>query len=242
MSLFSKIFGTKDNSKRQEYVHYVLSDSKNVYYLKKMKKTIVMFPDRINTNAHAEAKTKHVYTKKFRSLFEFWKYITKSKKWYVEYQAGTIENLEKHIEILAPFIVQATNKLRREMEFSEKEIYSIAGWDNLLFRYKDKSELVLKESQKLKAYCANCGSERLGFIQRYPKSICHECLPKVTDKNGRSVEFFNSHIGGYGCQGYYSETNQQEKYELDVCYIDDKEFVAEEARFGGIVINLKEKP
>lgn len=201
---------------------------------------MVMYPDRINTNAHAEAKTRHVSTKKFRSLSEFWNYITKSKKWYLEYQANTIQHIENYIEELAPFIVKSTNELRRKMEFTDRDIYKIATWDNLLFRYKDKSEVVFKENQKLKAFCSNCGKERTGFIQRYPKSICHECVPKITDKNGRSVEFFNSHMGGYGCQGYYSGTNQQEKYDLTVCYIDGKEFVAEEARFGGIVINLKE--
>ncbi len=240
MNIFSKIFGSSNNSKKQVYTHYMLYKSKNCYYLKKMKKTIVIFPDRINTNAHSEAKTQHVFTKKFRSLLEFWNYITKPEKWYLEYQANTIQHIEKYIEILAPFIVKSTNELRRKMEFSDQEIYTIAAWDNLLFRYKEKSELVLKESQKLKAFCANCGKERIGFSQRYPKSICHECFPKITDNTGRSVEFFNSHIGGYGCQGYYSGTNQQEKYELDVCYIGEKEFIAEEARFGGIVINLKE--
>ena len=240
MSIFSKIFGGNTNSKKQVYTHYVLYESKNCYCLKKMERTIAIFPDRINTNAHAEAQTRHVYTKKFRSLLEFWNYITQSKKWYLEYQANTIEHIEKYIEILAPLIVQSTNELRRKMEFSDEEIFIIAGWDNLLFRYKDKSELVLKESQKLKTFCANCGKERMEFSQRYPKSICHNCRSIVIDKNGRSVEFFNREGLGFGCQGYYSETNQQEKYEHDVCYIDGKKFVAKGARFGGIVINLKE--
>ena len=241
MSLFSRIFGSNDDSKRQEYVHYVLYEAKGKYCLKKMKKTILMFPDRINTNAHAEAKTQHVFTKKFRSLLEFWSYITKSKKWYLEYQADTIEHIEKYIETLAPLIAKETNELRRNMEFSKSDNFIIAQWDNLLFRYKDKSESVLQESKKLKTFCANCKNERRGFSQRYPKSICHECSSKVTDKNGRSIEFFNSEALGSGCQGCYSGTNQKEKYELNVCYIDGKEFVAEEARFGGIVINLKEE-
>jgi len=137
---------------------------------------------------------------------------------------------------LAPFIVKSTNELRFNMEFSEKDIFTIAAWDNLLFRYKDKSEFVFNESQKLKAFCPNCKKERSEFIQRYPKSICRECVLKITDKKGRSVEFVNSS----GCQGYYAGTNQQEKYERNVCYIGEKEFIAEEARLGGIVINLKE--
>jgi len=240
MNIFSKLFGGSNNSKEQVYIHYVLYDSKNVYYLKKMKKTILFFPDRINTNALSEAKIRHVFTKKFRSLLDFWNYLTKSKKWYLEYQANSIENLEKYIEILAPLIVKSTNELRRKMEFSGQEIYSIAGWDNLLFQHKEKSALVFKESQKLKTYCANCKVANDGFRQRYPKSICHQCRLKITDKNGRNVEFFNSEGLGFGCQGYYSGTNQQEKYESNTCYIQEKEFIAEEARFGGIVINLKE--
>ncbi|WP_046756037.1 hypothetical protein [Kordia jejudonensis] len=181
MNIFSKLFGNSTKAKKQEYIHYVLSDSKNVYYLKKIKKTILLFPNRINTNAHSEAKTTLVFTKKFRSLREFWNYITKSEKWYLEYQANSIEHIENYIEILAPFIENSTNELRRNMEVSDQEIYTIAAWDNLLFRHKEKSELVYIESQKLKTFCANCGNERAGFSERYPTSICNECFSKITD-------------------------------------------------------------
>ncbi|MFK7747605.1 MAG: hypothetical protein AB8B65_04395 [Kordia sp.] len=150
MNIFSKLFGSNTKSKKQVYTHYVLNESKNGYSLKKMQKTILIFPDRINTNAHSEAKTQVVFTKKFRSLPEFWNYITKSEKWYVEYQANTIEHIEKYIAVLEPFIENSTNELRQKMKFSDHESYIIAGWDNLLFRYKEKSELKLKESENLK--------------------------------------------------------------------------------------------
>lgn len=52
--------------------------------------------------------------------------------------------------------------------------------------------------------------------------------------------FYNSHFGGYGCQGYYVETEPKEKYDSNICYIGDEEYYAEEARFGGIVIQKKE--
>jgi len=138
MNIFSKIFGSNTTSKAQVYTHYVLYESKNRYCLKKMKKTIMVFPDRINTNAHSEAKTQHIFTKKFRSLPDFWNYITKSEKWHLEYQANTIENIEKYITVLEPFIVSSINELRRKKEFSDRENYIIAGWDNLLFRMKKK--------------------------------------------------------------------------------------------------------
>lgn len=62
---------------------------------------------------------------------------------------------------------------------------------------------------------------------------------KKPDSEGRKVEFYNSEFGGFGVQGYYLDTEEEEKYNSKICYIDGKEFYAEEARFGGIVIQRK---
>jgi hypothetical protein len=75
---------------------------------------------------------------------------------------------------------------------------------------------------------------------RYPKYICGDCTELLTDSEGRKVEYFNTELLGHGCQGYYVNTEQREKYDSTTCYIKDKIFYAEEAYFGGIVIQLKE--
>jgi hypothetical protein len=85
-------------------------------------------------------------------------------------------------------------------------------------------------------FCPICNSE-VTYFRRYPKYVCKDCYCKTTDKDGRKVAFGNENIFGMGCVGHYLDTG--EKYNSNICYIDGQECVAEEARFGGIVIEKK---
>jgi hypothetical protein len=85
--------------------------------------------------------------------------------------------------------------------------------------------------------CSICKTELMLF-ERYPKYICESCAKKATDLNGRSIEFGNTNMFG-GCIGYYKDT--KELYPYNSCYVDGIECKAEEARFGGIVIQKVEK-
>jgi hypothetical protein len=85
-----------------------------------------------------------------------------------------------------------------------------------------------------KYYCPIC-SKKLRPIKRYPKYICSECANQVCDKSGRSVAFSNIDMFG-GLVGHYSDT--KEKYKSQSCYIKDTKCKAEEARFGGVVIQI----
>ena len=73
---------------------------------------------------------------------------------------------------------------------------------------------------------------------RYPRYLCGNCSGRVTDKEDRRVEFFNTEFLGHGCQGRYVDSD--EPYNSDVCYVDGVECWAEEAYLGGIVIQAKE--
>jgi hypothetical protein len=86
-----------------------------------------------------------------------------------------------------------------------------------------------------KQKCSNCGAEEF-FITRYPHQICEECIKKLTDKNGRPVEFVNTTMLGSGCQGYYTDVTPNKKYSSSSCYINGVEFYAVEGKFGGIMI------
>lgn len=179
--------------------------------------------------------------KKFNSINEFWEHILKSENWYIKYSPYRIKNIDKYISELEPLIIQSTNELRRKMEFSYDDYKAILDWDNYLIRLDldDSNKFKLDKSLAFKQFCSNC-KEEIGFFQRYPKLICGNCKQKITDKNNRLVEFFNTEGLGYGCQGYYCETNQKEKYNSDICYLGEIKYFAEEGRFGGIVIQLKE--
>lgn len=89
-----------------------------------------------------------------------------------------------------------------------------------------------------KQTCPSCYAE-LVFSERYPGMICYKCGAKLTDIKGRKVEYCNVNPPGTGCQGYYSDSNWTEKYDSDICYIGNDEFFAQEARFGGIVVQKR---
>ena len=86
-----------------------------------------------------------------------------------------------------------------------------------------------------KQFCPICNSEVRPY-ERYPKYVCNDCGNSATDEAGRKVTFGNTDFMGYGCEGFYVDT--QEKYPSNICYIDGKACIAAEARFGGIVIEM----
>jgi len=90
-----------------------------------------------------------------------------------------------------------------------------------------------------KQFCSNCG-QPVNYNSRYPKYICKNCVKLITDKRGRRIAFSNTQLLGYGCQGYYIDVEPNKKYDSDICFIKETMFFAQEARFGGIVIQKKD--
>ena len=84
--------------------------------------------------------------------------------------------------------------------------------------------------------CPICG-EAVNYSERYPRYLCRKCAGRVTDKDGRRVVFHNIDPMGHGCGGKYADTG--ELYPSAICYADGHECWADEARFGGIVIQAK---
>ncbi|MEQ8302040.1 MAG: hypothetical protein RIB47_01520 [Cyclobacteriaceae bacterium] len=68
---------------------------------------------------------------------------------------------------------------------------------------------------------------------RYPNYVCTTCADRATDKEGRKLKFSNIDVSG-GYVARFGDTN--EAYHSHTCYIDGLECHADEARFGGIVI------
>lgn len=87
-------------------------------------------------------------------------------------------------------------------------------------------------------YCPICGNE-VFYSSRYPNYVCEDCEAKAVDEEGKLVYFHNTSLVGYGCQGKYKGTNNE--YNHNICYIRGIECKAEEAYFGGIVIQTIQK-
>jgi len=165
----------------------------------------------------------------FNSVNEFWKDLTSDPDWLETYQPVQFNfGSEK---LIAKSIIQYHNDLvKGEFETSKYKLFH--RWKNGVFTD------TIKRSE-YKQYCANCKKSVFNNA-RYPKYICDDCTDLITDKEGRRIEFYNTEPLGHGCQGYYIGTEQKEKYASNIGFIDNKEVYAEEAHFGGIVIQLKE--
>lgn len=86
--------------------------------------------------------------------------------------------------------------------------------------------------------CPIC-SKPVPHWDRYPRAVCEVCFNKACDVYGQKLNFYNVSISG-GFKAVFAET--QEEYQSHICYIDGVECRADEARFGGIVIEALSEP
>jgi hypothetical protein len=69
--------------------------------------------------------------------------------------------------------------------------------------------------------------------ERYPLAVCPNCDRKACNDRGQKLVFFNLSLsGGFGAR----VADTEEDYPSHICYIEGKKCWADEARFGGIVI------
>jgi len=165
----------------------------------------------------------------FNSVNDFWEDLTSDPNWLETYQPVQF-NFGTEKLITKPIIQYHNDLVKEEFETSKYKLFH--KWKNGV--YTD----TIKRSE-YKQYCANC-KKSVSNNARYPKYICGDCTELVTDREGRRIEFYNTEALGHGCQGYYIGTKQKEKYKSNIGYVNNKEVYAEEAHFGGIVIQLKE--
>lgn len=85
-------------------------------------------------------------------------------------------------------------------------------------------------------YCPICGAEVMPY-PRYPRYVCHTCAALASSVDGRRLEFSNVSFSG-GFIAHYADTG--EEYPSQECFINGVRCFADEARFGGIVIQAAE--
>lgn len=78
-------------------------------------------------------------------------------------------------------------------------------------------------------------------LVKYPTAVCNNCIQKYppVNREGQRVEFGHlSPSGGFYCKNLSTGLMY---YDDHVCYVNDIMCVADEARFGDIVISAIEK-
>lgn len=85
-----------------------------------------------------------------------------------------------------------------------------------------------------KAACPVCAAA-ISHNPRYPRAVCDACALRACDAEGRALDFFNAGFGG----GYLAVFRDGgEPYESHDCFIAGLPCRADEARFGGIVVQV----
>ena len=71
--------------------------------------------------------------------------------------------------------------------------------------------------------------------ERYPRYVCMTCAGKAASADGRLLKFGNVDMSG-GFVAHYADTG--EEYPSHECFIGGVKCRADEAKFGGIVIEV----
>lgn len=82
--------------------------------------------------------------------------------------------------------------------------------------------------------CPICNSDTFQ-MQRYPNYVCNGCITRYGTRthDNKKIEFGNVNVFG----GFQSKIEGENEYgDVHVCYINEIKCYANEARFGGIVI------
>jgi len=70
---------------------------------------------------------------------------------------------------------------------------------------------------------------------RYPKYLCSDCVERADDGSGNRLIFFQSSPDGRYAARY---AVSGESYASHECFVDEQKCWADEARFGGVVVQL----
>lgn len=92
--------------------------------------------------------------------------------------------------------------------------------------------------------CPRC-KQPTSYNARYPLAVCRDCLDRATDRAGRRITGYNVSMSG-GMIAYYTDTIENgspkdecvEVTRTGECLIDGRPAIMDEARFGGIIVQM----
>ena len=156
----------------------------------------------------------------FDTIQEFWGQYFTDPKWFMKYGLNKIDR------VMEKFVISAHNQLLDQEELSYAEHEKLHSWMNRCFNKELERNVYWQ-------FCSNC-RERVFYNPRYPKHACKNCVRQIKDENGNPLDYQETHelLGS-------RLRLKKSKKELKL-FIDQNEYWASEARFGGIVYQKKE--
>lgn len=182
----------------------------------------------INNNKYVSNNATWYQIEAFKGANEFFKYPNNKEAEfrYSNIRYGYIFNLKKK-----DYGYEMIKKNQERNKYSQYLVSGEKNRDLLLFRL---DKLKIQNSNDM---CPICSMKK-SFDARYPNAVCNLCSIKTTTKEGHLIDYYNtSPFGGF--EG--KNTHTGEKTTDHICYINNMRCYADEARFGGIVIQIAQK-
>ncbi|MGH1338069.1 MAG: hypothetical protein ACRBFS_18250 [Aureispira sp.] len=172
----------------------------------------------------------------FEEVEQFSATFLRNKQWYLHHKPFYQWKDQMQFAILKKPLIDFFNELRQQHAFTFEEYKQLQEWDHFIYQKRTLKPNTYQQ------YCPTC-KQSVPYRPRYPKSICASCsaLP-IIDEEGLRLSFYNTGLSGglkivYQQEGVTlkEETNQLEK----LCFLEGTPLLAQEAKFGGIVIQTK---
>jgi len=93
------------------------------------------------------------------------------------------------------------------------------------------------EAKITEQFCPICGVS-VDPSERYPRYVCSSCSQLAETADGNRLRFETTEPLGGGFAAYLVDSG--EVYDSHTCYIKSRECRADEARFGGIIVQVVE--
>lgn len=148
----------------------------------------------------------------FDSPDDFWTWFVGQPNWYLMFAP-------RHVDaVFARNLIGYINDLlkKRALDFNNEQHDQIYSWAQEV--WSERTDPAFTQ------YCVRCGA-RVMYQPRYPRHICQECVQLLTRRDGKPLDW-----------GKVENRMHQNRTGKVRVYIGQEVYWAEEARFGGIVV------
>jgi hypothetical protein len=222
--------GKYPNEKYEEYLNGLLEneivfqfiEKDEIFQLKKTYQNFSLYSGKApSTRRYLNTIILENKKEDYENLDKFWNQFSENEKWFQEIKPSKINR------VMEKFIITSHNRILEQSEISYEEHKQLHSWMNRCFNREIERNVYWQ-------FCSNC-RERVYYYPRYPKHACRNCVNLIKDEFGNELDYRTTHE--LLVHKLCLKSNQKEVK----IFIRTNEYWAEEARFGGIVHQMKEK-
>lgn len=161
----------------------------------------------------------------FEKVNDFWMFFSRAEYWFETLHPRKID------PAMHCYIIEFHNGMVHRGTFTYAEFKALSRWMNMCWDETLNRNVYWQ-------FCAHC-RERVHYYPRYPKHACKACVEMIKDEEGNDLDYIHMHELKY-MEGQFHVVLKGSDKKVKL-YLGEDEYVASEARFGGVVHQKLEK-